>query len=881
VPFVREAIEQPIHGRFEQQVDRHPDRLAVRSATLSLNYRQLDQLANRMAHGILARRGSESEPVGLLFPQGAPLIAAILGVLKAGKLYVPIDPADPPARIAHTLDDAGAALLLTERADSAELASLAGRERVVVSLDELVDGQPGHSPALPLRPDAPAYIYYTSGSTGRPKGVFDLHRNVLHNIMRYTNSLRISAEDRLTLLQSPGFSGAVSSMFSALLNGAAVFPYDVRKQGMARHLADWLIREQLTMYHSVPMVFRSFLNGGVRLPAIRVIRLEGDAASKTDVALYREHFGPECLLVNGLGTTETGIVRQFFMSPATPLPDGVVPIGYATEDMHAMLLDEAGREVGENVVGELAIRSKYLAAGYWKQPELTRGAFLPDADGERSYRTGDLGLRHPDGCLEYLGRKHSGPKIRGQRVEPAEVERALLSLEAVQDAAAVIREDTPGDPRLVAYLVPAGSASVTGATLRGRLAELLPAHLIPSRFVVLERLPLSANGKVDRKALPAPGAVRALLGTEFVAPSGVLEQQLATLWQEVLETEPIGATDNFFELGGDSLRAAALLTALEEMTGWFLLPTTVIEAPTIKELASVLRGDRAASNAVLVRMQGGGAAPPCFFCAQHGGGIGACVPLSRRLGPAQPFYGLQSVGLGGEQQPLASIEAIAAHFLEVIQGVQAQGPYHLGGLCFGAVIAFEMAQQLVARGEAVGSLFIADITPEDFPALLPAAILRQFRRRQRKALVRSEWREVRRRRFRHSLPDLIRAAARQAKELGRIAVTRLWVVLGWPLPERLRDIAVVNKIAFARYTPRSYPGRLTLILRAEDAQYYASDPRLDWQGLAAGGLEIHYVPGANGTMWAEPRVQMVAEHLRAAMLGSDQSVRGEDRAAGR
>ena len=874
--FAKDAIEQSIPARFEQQVARFPDRLAVRTPALSLSYRQLDRFANRVAHGILARLGSSSEPVGVLLPQGAPLIAVILGVLKASKLYVPLDPSDPPARIAFALDDSGAALLLSDRPELAQLTLPAASERAAVSIDDLVAGQPEHAPALALSAETPAYIYYTSGSTGRPKGVFDLHRNVLHNIMRYTNSLRISADDRLTLLQAPGFSGAVSSTFCALLNGAAVFPYDVAKQGMGRHLAEWLLREQLTIYHSVPMVFRSWLNGETRFPALRVIRLEGDVASKTDVARYREHFGPECVLVNGLGATETGISRQFFMNPSTPLPDGIVPIGYATEDMHAMILDEAGQDAGVNVVGEIAIRSKYLAAGYWRQPELTRSAFLPGpaGSGERVYRTGDLGRLRPDECLEYLGRKDSGPKILGHRAEPAEVERALLTLDAVQDAVVVTREDTPGEPCLIGYLVPAGTLSVSVPAIRRALAGLLPAYLIPTRFVVLDRLPLSPNGKVDRRALPPPDAARVEPSAEHVPPCSVLEQQLAGLWEELLQTQPIGVTDNFFELGGDSLRAAALLTALEEMTGWVLLPTTILEAPTIAELARVIRGDRAQSTAVLVPIQTGGTNPPCFFGSQHGGGVGVCVPLSRRLGPEQPFYGLQSVGLSGDEDPLTSIQAMATRFLEVVREVQPRGPYHLGGLCFGAVIAFEMAQQLVARGEGVGSLFIADITPEDFPGLVGAATRRRFRRRRLSALLQSRWQELRSRRGGERLAYLAKAMGQQTRQLGKAAATRLYVGLDRPLPRRLRDVALVNKAAFARYVPRTYPGRMTLILRAEDAASYGPDPRSDWERLAAGGCEIHFVPGANGSMWAEPRVQIVAERLRAALRSGHNDMRG-------
>jgi len=874
VAFPREAIEQSIPARFEQQVARFPDRLAVQTSSESLTYRQLDDLANRMAQGILAHRGEGSEPVGLLMSQGAPLIAAILGILKAGKMYVPMDPSHPPARIAFTLDEAGVALVLTDHATDPALATAT---RAVLTIEELVFGRSVSAPGLALSGETLAYIYYTSGSTGRPKGVFDSHRNVLHNIMRYTNSLQISPLDRLTLLQSPSFSGAVSSVFSSLLNGAAVFPYDVRREGLGRNLARWLAREEITIYHSVPMVFRSFLRGDLRFPEIRVIRLEGDAASRVDVQLYRGHFDRHCLLVNGLGATETGISRQFFMDMETPLPDGIVPIGYATSDMQAMVLDEAGRDAGVATVGEIAIRSRYLASGYWRQPELTRTAFLPGpaGSGERIYLTGDMGRLGADGCLSYLGRKDSGLKIGGQRVEPAEVERALLSLDGVREAVVVSRGDAEGRPQLVAYLVPNGKPTDAVPVLRRALERELPDYMIPARFVFLDALPLTDNGKVDRKALPTPQAERVQRASEYVPPRDPLEERLAGIWEDVLNTGPVGVRDNFFDLGGNSLLAASLLLALEEITTKELPPTTIIAAPTVEQLANVIRGDIQPSTAVLVPIQTGGSNPPFFCAGEHGGGVGpGFAAVSRHLGPDQPFYGLQSVGLYGDEHPLTSIEAMATRYLEAVRRVRPEGPYYLGGRCFGGVVALEMAHQLMAAHESVALLVLIDVTPEDFPGLVSDAARRRFRRSRFQKLIRSESGKMRERRVWKRLPYAVREIGRMVWRSGRGLAARWYIGRGRSLPERLRDVRLVNTVAFSRHASRTYPGRVTLLLRADDRGMCASDPAQDWDRLAALGYDIHYLEGSPDGFSEEPQAQEVAGCIGAAVRRSGGGAEG-------
>jgi amino acid adenylation domain-containing protein len=866
--FPQSAIDQSIPARFEQVAAQYPDRLAVVAGAQSISYRQLDQLANRVAHGILARRGEGPEPVGLLIHQGAGLVAAILGVLKAGRMYVPLDPAHPLPRTDAILGESGAGLVLTDRADLAAAPALLSPGRTLVTVDQLTAASPGNPPGLPLSGDSLAYIYYTSGSTGRPKGVFDSHRNVLHNVMRYTNTLQISREDRLTLLQSPAFSGAVSSLFCALLNGATLFPYDVPREGIGRHLGDWLIQHEITVYHSVPTIFRSFLRGNLRFPSVRIIRLEGDAASRRDVELFRKYFEPGCMLVNGLGATETGLTRQFFLQGDSPLADGIVPVGYPVPDMEALILDETGDDAGAGAVGQVAIRSRYLALGYWHQPELTRKAFLPDprGSGARIYLTGDRGRLRADGCLEYLGRSDSSLSIRGHRVEPAEVEHALMALEAVQEAVVVGRVDRDGSPRLVAYLVPATAPPAPIPVLRQGLAAALPDYMVPARFVFLDHLPTGENGKVDRGALPSPEEIPVARQTPYDAPRDSVEERLVRVWEDLLSLQPVGVTDNFFDLGGDSLLAASLLLSLEELASRELPPTTIISAPTIRGQADIVRTGLVPTDNVLLPMRSGGTRPPFFCVVEHGGRAHAGIAAwARHVAPDQPFIAVQSAGLSAGTAPLTSIEAMAGASIAEVRTVQPKGPYYLGGRCFGAVVALEMAHQLAAEGENVGLLFFLDVMPVDFPALASPTTRRRFRRHILAGQLRQELALVPQRRMWKRGPYIVREIGRKMWRLGRAWATRWLIRRGHTLPPGLRDVGHVNQQAFALHTPRTWPGHLTLVLRTDHRGLYQSDPSRDWGLLAAGGCDIHYLDGLPSDLSQELQSRRVAEILTEAL----------------
>jgi amino acid adenylation domain-containing protein len=589
--FEKSDVDQSIPERFQQQVRKYPNHVAIKTKDRTVTYSELNHSANQIGRVILAQCKNGTSAVGLLLEKSVPMMAAMLGVIKTARAYVPLDPVHPASRLGHILDDAETELIVTNNRFLPLARQLAHNGRQLVNVDEEHSGFSGGDIGLPIAPDALCYILYTSGSTGEPKGVTQNHRNVLHNIMRHTNSLHLCACDRLTLLASCATGQAVTSIYGALLNGAAVYPFDVREEG-STWLARWLTQNEITVYHSSASLFRNFgefLSGDEDFSKLRFIKLGSEPGSKREVRLYQKHFSADCILVNTLSSTETGAVRQYMMDKNTRIRGNIVPVGFPFDDMRVRLLDETGQEVDVDAVGEICIESLYLSPGYWRRPELTSRAFSPSAtaEGQRIYRTGDLGRIDREGCLTYLGRKDSRVKIRGFTVEIGEVEAALRNLADIAKVA-VVAQDFGGERRLVAYVVPRQKLELSPTTIRKHLSEMLPEFMIPSLFVAMEKMPRTAAGKLDRAALPAPQAFRPMLDTPLVAARTPLEKDIAALWVDVLGISTVGVNDNFFELGGTSLKAAQVLARIQRVYDMDVSMQSFFESPTVTGLAQAV-----------------------------------------------------------------------------------------------------------------------------------------------------------------------------------------------------------------------------------------------------------------------------------------------------
>jgi acyl-coenzyme A synthetase/AMP-(fatty) acid ligase/thioesterase domain-containing protein/acyl carrier protein len=761
------------------------------------------------------------------------------------------------------LRDSEATCVITSRRLREAFPSLFDSSLPWIDIDDVTGQGDDGNPGVAVPPDALTWILYTSGSTGQPKGTVQSHRNILHYVHNYTNGLHISQDDRVLLLYSFGVNAAAHEIYSALLNGAGLYPFNVRADGPAR-LAGWLLEHEITMYSSVPTVFRHFceaLKNTEDLRHVRVVKLLGEPVAPKDVRSFQRIFSNDCILVNRLGSTETGGIRWNFIDKHTPVDDRLVPVGYALEDNEIVLLDDAGAPVAEGEIGEIVVSSPYLSPGYWRNPEATAKAFGSDPRGApwRRYRTGDVGRMLADGSLVHHGRRDSQVKILGHRVELGEIEAACAALAGVKEAVVLARRDPAGEPRLVAYLLHTPGAELASVTVRAALRARLPSHMVPSLLVPLDAFPLAQNGKVNRGALPEPDWSRPQVDTTFVPPRTPVEKTVAALWSDVLGVERIGIHDNFFDLGGHSLIALRVLGGIEERFGRRVALPAFLGAPTVGAIATLLADGGVASPWLsLAALHAGGSKPPFFWI--HGERSNGLLP--RHLGPDQPLYGIVQQSRDGARPRYTRLEEIASFYLEEVRRAQPAGPYFLGGFCVGATLAFEMAQQLRAGGADVALLLLLDPpnpaghAPNATP-VVGSAEHGVARISQPSRLTRST---------RSWMRGAFQATADAVKDLA----CRIHLAAGLettiPVSLRARYINVVHVRARRRYSPRPYPGKI-VVLTTEDRP----DPRAGWNPLAGGGLELHHVHARHDEVVYEPSsIEELSKHL-GACLGQAQA----------
>ncbi|OKH38899.1 non-ribosomal peptide synthetase [Calothrix sp. HK-06] len=880
--FSKEEIEQSIPSRFEQQVKKYPHQIAVKTQNYQWTYSNLNTQANKIAQALLEKNNEQEGNIALLFDHDAPMIAAILGVLKAGKTYIPLDPKYPKDRVLYILEDSQAQVVLTNYKNLPYAQELVQKKLPIINIDNININNLFVEINQEISPDTLAYILYTSGSTGKPKGVIQNHRNVLHFIKNYTNNLHISPDDKLSLFASYSFDAAIIDIFSALLNGATLYPFDIKAEGLA-HLLDWLEVNKITIYHSTPTVYRHFIETfnskesivKKQLNYVRLVVLGGEQVVKNDVELYKQFFADECIFVNGLGSTESSFNLQYLIDKNTKINQKYVPAGYAFEDTEIILLNNEGKQT--DVYGEIAIRSAHIALGYWQKSELTKAVFLDDPQGEnkRIYRTGDLGRLRPDGAIECLGRKDFQVKIRGFRIELGEIEAVLNKHPQIKETVVTAREDIIGEKRLVAYIVSRKNQNIINE-IKQYLEQNLPDYMLPAAIVVLDVLPLTPNGKINRLALPTPDFSK-FKSSQYTAPSDNLELQLTKIWENVLNVRPLGLNDNFFDMGGHSLLAIRLVTQINNVLGQNITPNTFFQAPTIKKLADILRKkDFFTSSSSLVPIQPHGSKRPFFYIHTIYGSLIYSLNLLSKLDADQPVYGLQAKGLDGIESPHTCIEDMASHYIKELKTIQPHGPYFLGGWCAGGVIAYEMAQQLYAQGETVELLTIFDAYP---PKMLPEAnkavnsvSIKIKSSRIHQSMLKLKDIIKRNRSFfsnltlQQQIKSIWQKINHRIHEIIKENVYQFYISMNLALPRAFFNLAVRDAIAqaYKNYYPTVYPGKVIFFRAIEQTQEH-SHYLERWEELAGGGLEIHDIPGHHDSIMSEPHVQVLADKLKACI----------------
>jgi thioesterase domain-containing protein/acyl carrier protein len=690
----------------------------------------------------------------------------------------------------------------------------------------------------------------------------------LHFIRAYTNNLHLSANDRLTLLSSYCFDAAVMDIYGALLNGATLYPINVQEEGLAG-LSEWLSDETITVYHSTPTVYRYFVNTLKEqntFPRMRLVVLGGEQVNHTDVDLYKKHFADDCLLVNGLGPTESTVTLQYFIDKETNISGQGVPVGYPVADTEILLLNETGKPT--DIRGEIAIRCEHVALGYWRNAKATNAAFTDSqSPSDRVYRTGDMGRRLPDGSIVFEGRKDSQIKIRGFRVELGEIESALSQYPAVRENVVVLGRNKAGDEQLLAYVVLHTEQAASDSELRAFLKHKLPDYMLPASFVMLDSLPLTASGKLNRRALPEPKDFNDQAKIIFTPPQTTVEKLLARIWSDLLGVKEIGVTDNFFELGGHSLLAVRLFAQVEKSFARRLPLATLFQAPTVAQLAEIIQRDWTPRWSSLVPIQPGGSRPHFFCVHARGGNVLEYYELARHLGTDQPFYGFQSQGVDGRHAPHTRVEDMAAHYIKEMREIQPVGPYLIGGRSLGGNIAFEMACQLQAMGEEVGLLALLDTYPAGYQARLTAqgtssgkfGLFAKRIGRHHANLKDLSFRK----KFRYLAEKLQHGPAKTKAALWR-RIYRLYQNLGRPLPRALRDVKEFNSMAVRGYRPPVFDGQVTLFWASGDLRA-SIDPVTGWRLLAAKGVEVHEISGNHLNIIKEPYVTELAAKLHACL----------------
>ena len=824
---------------------RTPDATAVVFEDKDLTYRELNRRANQLAHHLMKLGVGPDVLVGMCVERSIEMVVGLLGILKAGGAYVPLDPAYPPERLSFMLEDAEVSVLLTQNRLVEGLPKNGAR---VVCLDNdwhEIAKEGAENPASKVEPENLAYVIYTSGSTGKPKGVQIPHRAVVNFLTSMSQKPGMTGADRLLAVTTLSFDIAGLEIYLPLSLGACLEIVSREVSSDGSQLLSKLASSGATVMQATPATWRMLLEAGWEGDHRLKVLCGGEAVSRK---LADELLQKTGSLWNMYGPTETTIWST--TSKVEP-GHGAVPIGKPIANTQIFILDKVLQPTPIGVAGELHIGGEGLARGYLKRPELTAEKFVGDPFGQepegRLYKTGDLVRYLPNGEIEFLERIDHQTKIRGFRIELGEIEAVLRQHPAVAETVVVVREDAPGDQRLTAYLVPTQGSAPTVGALRDLLKEKLPEYMVPSAFVTLSVMPLTPNGKVNRRALPPPEQLDLAPKENFAPSKGVLESQLIKIWESVLRVRPIGVQHNFFELGGHSLLAVRIMQRVEQTCGKALPIATFFQAPTIEQLAVILRQKGWSPPwSSLVPIQTGGAKPPLFCVHGAGGAVIRFYDLARYLGPDQPVYGLQAQSLAEKDSFHTRVEDMAADYIDELRSVQPEGPYFLGGYSFGGIVALEMAQQLVAQGQVAPLVVL-------FDTFCPTSAGGTTLAEKCSALFKILW-----------TPGAGTRAhvSRTAKTLVRGVQERLSQVR---LPHGLKQVRMACEEAARQYTLRVYPGRIILFRSGERPLTQFRDPHTGWGACAGQGLEIHEIAGNHDDILLEPQVRSVAEQLKACL----------------
>ena len=844
---------------FELQARRTPESLAVISDEATLTYYELNNKADQLAFALRQLGVVPDSLVGVALDRTADLLITFLGIMKAGGAYIPLDPQGPPERFAYMLRNSKAPILATQRHLAREIP---GYQGAIFFIDDaignsILDTDQAEIPHLTCAQSNLAYVIFTSGSTGQPKGVEIEQRSLINFLHSMSRKLAVNNTDIFLAVTPVTFDIAALELFLPLTIGAPVILVSGEEARDGQRLKERLETSGATVMQATPGTWRMLLRAGWQGNKHLKILCGGEALTRE---LAEELLTRSQEVWNLYGPTETTIWSTV---EKVRSGNGPVSIGRPIDNTRALILDKNAKLTPVGIPGELFIGGEGVARGYLGHPELTTERFQPNPFGwpeERLYKTGDLARWRSDGSLDYLGRNDHQVKIRGVRMELPEIESQLNQIPEITQSIVLGIETDRSDKKLVAFVVPSTDEDLNIAHVQRHLKAYLPNTMIPSEFVILRELPLTPNGKVDRKALITIKGTSPGHRTPTALPENNLQRQLIHIWERLLDRQNVGIDDHYFDLGGHSILALQLFTEIEQLTGKRLPLATLFQAPTIRELSSILQGSQRTTNwQSIVPINPIGTKPPLFAVPGIGGNVVGFYRLVQLLGNDQPFYGLQSRGLDGEAEPFITVEDIASHFVSEIQSVQPTGPYHLVGACIGGIIAFEMAQQLSAKGQKVALLALLETWP---PAslLVPRWTLPNGLRPY--VFFLSVAFGVTREIFRTKREDRLTRISKAIR--GMKKMVHSGDVYRGDREVRFRDkVSEANRKAAGNYQPQPFSGRIELIIASERPVNPPKDTRRTWCDLALGGYSVDELPAAStGDLFKNPNVSSLAEKLK-------------------
>lgn len=866
--FNRTEREYPrrssIQEIFRRQAMRLSEKVALSEGDRQLTYGELDRAANRLA-SYLVDRGVEVETfVGLCMERSIEMIIAMLGVLRAGGAYVPLDPTYPRQRLEFMLEDAKPNVIICQEH---LLEVVPGDKARIKKFEEMWEEASRYEGGeIPVEIDAEclAYVMYTSGSTGKPKGVSIPHRAVLW-LVNSMDEVRVNERSIVGHGSNTAFDAATFEIWMALLLGGQVEV--IRKQTLidGAALKEYVEERAIEVLYLTAALFA------------QVASQEPGAFSKLGCVLYggeavdprwaREVLkagGPDRLL-HLMGTTETTVFSSWHVVKEVRADAKRLSMGAAMPNVKYYVLDEEMEPVAIGVGGELFLGGDGEGRGYLNRPDLTAERFIPnpycEEPGKRMYATGDIIRMDERGAIEFVTRKDQQVKMRGYRIELGEIEAEVRKQEGVRESVVILHEGEQAGKRLVCYVVEKQRGTVNKKAMKAGLRKSLPDYMVPAIYEVIEEIPLTANGKVDKVKLPRVEPGHRSSQEDLIGPRDNIELQLIQIWEKILGASYIAVTDNFFDLGGHSLSALGLKYEIQTTFKYELSLNSLFQSPTIEHIAQLIRSsERTSRSSPLVALRSTGSRPP-FYCVHPSGGSVLCyLDLARSLGADQPFYGLQSPGLEGEGDGYTSIEDMAAHYIQEIRTLQPEGPYFLGGWSLGGVVAFEMAHQLKGLGKQVALLALIDsYTPRndhDIGRLekdseLIGMFLRDFRGRLGKETTES-YDDLKGK----DIDWLLEYLLSEAKLLGVLPPDA-----GIEQVTRLLDVFKANMKALKTYRPKAYFDRITLFRAETSSRTLVTDNTSGWGELTDTPIEVHLIPGNHYSMVVRPNVRVLAEKL--------------------